>query len=70
MHDILKEREKRTRKALNALQKIIQILIEEEFLGPGVPKVEMDWENRLARITIPVEVEDFYIWDEILHDPS
>jgi len=68
MSDILEARKERGRKLFGVLQNIVRIMMDEEALGPSTIKVEMDWNTRLARITIPVEVEDFHIWEEILHD--
>jgi len=70
MTDILEEREKRRRKLLTVLQKIVSVMMDEEALGPSRITVKMDWNARLPRILVPVEVEDFHIWEEILHDGS
>jgi len=70
MTDILEARKERKRKLLGVLQNIVRIMMDQEALGPSTIKVEMDMRTRTARITVPVETEDFHIWEEILHDGS
>lgn len=71
MTDILEAREKRRNQALDALRKIIKTLVEKRLMGPGKIIVANDSPNLLSyHLEIPINPEDFIIWQEILHDGS
>jgi len=71
MTDILEERERRVQEALVALSGIIQHLSHRSFMGPGKIKVVSENPNYHSyHIEIPIKVEDYFVWEEILHDGS